>query len=103
MATYATIARIATHPNFLARVQYAMMTAAINVAAEGAVTNHAVRLAYAQKIFAGTADMTAASFAIVTNSSILAEAVENATDNAIPDSDIQFSANSVFASLAGVG
>lgn len=175
-AAYAAIGDIATNTSFLTRVQYAMMTAAVNVAAEVATLvtngttasgnatlhfasvpggviagqsivdtttaglipaattvlsttattvvmsanatgtgvasgdtvtftppNHVKRIAYAQAIFAGTASMQQAAYAILTNATILSEASEAAANFGIPDADLQFSANSVFAALAGVG
>lgn len=101
--SYAIIGSVANSPNFQHRVDYAMMVAAINVAAEGAVANHATRLAYAQKIFDGSYQVQRAVYAILTNASIAAEANETDSNNGIPDGDIQFAANSVFNALAGIG
>lgn len=102
MASYSDIGVIATNSDFLRRVDYAMMTAAVAVYAEaGTVTGHAARLAFAQKIFAGTYDVQRAAYAVLTNLTILTEAATSQPNFAIPDTDLQFSANSVFNALAG--
>jgi hypothetical protein len=104
MASFSVINTIAEDTGFLRRVHYALMIAAVNVAAEGAVANHTPRLAYAQTVFAGTANIKAVALAVLTNASIAAEVnMAQPLDFAIPDSDIQFAVNSLYSALAGVG
>lgn len=102
MATFNQLAQIAVSPTFQSRVQYAMNAAAVAVYAETPPANHAARAAYATKVANGSFNLSAASYAVLTNSTIGAEAVLTTTpDNAIPDSDIQFAVNSIWNLLAG--
>lgn len=102
-ASFSDLGVIAENGDFQARVNHAMMTAAVAVAAEGAVANHAMRLAYAVSIFNGSYNKIQAAAAILTNTTIAAEAQLAPAGFGIPDGDIQFAANSVFSALAGVG
>jgi hypothetical protein len=67
-------------------------------------TNHSGRAAFAIKVAQGNYNIQAACFAVLTNATIAAEAVNDDTNitNAIPDTDIQFSVNSLWNLLAGV-
>lgn len=103
MATFNQLAQVAVSPAFQSRVNYAMNVAAVAVYAESTgTTGHVARAAYAVKVSAGSFNLTAASYAVLTNASIAAEAVVTTTpDNAIPDNDIQFAVNSIWNLLAG--
>lgn len=104
-ASYKTLGTVIDDPAFRARVDYAMMTAAINVAAEGTVVaNHVTRMTFAQTIFSGSYSARRAALAILTNPTIAAELNLSTPDTyGVPDADIQFAANSVFNALAGIG
>jgi hypothetical protein len=94
---------VARDTAFQARVRFCLTTAAIAVMAEVNTTaNHAVRVTYAKTVIAGTADVYAAAVAVVTNSTIAAEANPTSADQAVPDGDLQFTVNSLFNALSGV-
>src|SRR5258708_6328843 len=103
MATFSDLATIARDPNFQSRVGYAMAVAAVNVAAEASnTTNHGERLEFSVKVINGSYSPLFASLAVLTNSTIAAEAVLATTPGfAIPDSDIQFAVNSLWTSFSG--
>ncbi len=102
-ATYAQLGIIANDGIFQQRINFAMMTAAIAVYNESTgTTGHAARLAFAKTVIGGSYNITAAALAILTNATIESEATMTPTPGAnIPDTDIQFSANSVWNALAG--
>jgi hypothetical protein len=107
MADYSDLMQIAADTGFQLRVQYAMESAAVNVMAEqNTVIGHALRVAYAEKILANSLPLFPMALAILTNTTIAAEAdftKQNVVPTfGIPDSDMQFAANSVFSALAGV-
>lgn len=94
---------IANNGTFQSRVQYYMESYALTVMAEAnTVTSHATRVIYANKVLAGTASVVQYAIAVVTNSTIAAEASLAGTDFSIVDSDIAFQVNSIFNSMAGV-
>jgi len=102
MATYNQLGVVAHAPQFQDRIRYALNVAAANVYSETGVTNHAARAAYATKVTAGQYSLLDATFAVLGNSTIAAEAqVNTQPDFAIPDTDIQFSVNSLWNLLAG--
>lgn len=102
-ASYSDVGSIASNTNFQARVDYAMMTAAIAACAEVNTTpSHTLRVTYAQKVLLGTYSVQRAAVAILTNLTLLGEANLITPTFGIPDLDLQVSANSNFNALAGV-
>lgn len=102
MATFAQLGTIATSGEYQQRVAYAMGVAAAAVYAEGTgVTGHVARAAFATKVANGTYNLPAAAILVLSNSTIAAEAVVTGSGNSIPDTDIQFSVNSLWNVLAG--
>jgi len=104
MALFHDFTTISTNAGFQGRCLYALTVAAVNVAAEANNTaNHQQRVNYAKTVLNGGANLLQVALAVLTNSTISAEAVVATTpDYAIPDSDIQFAINSLFNDLAGV-
>lgn len=104
MASFADLGTIAQNANYQARVGYAMMVAAQNVYSESSNTaGHAARLALALQVLRGSYNPGTAALAVLTNSTIAAEAVlATIPGYAIPDGDIQFAVNSLWNALAGV-
>lgn len=103
MASFDALATIAINQGFQNRVQYAMSVAAIAVYNEGTgVTGHAARAAYAVKVLSANFNLQAATWGVLTNATIAAEANPATTpDFAIADTDIQFQVNSMWNALAG--
>lgn len=103
-ATFSDLGAIASNPNFQSRVNYAMMVAAVNVYSElTSVTGHPARFAFALKVFAGAFNPFFACLMILTNATIAGKAtLATIPDFAIPDSDIQFTVNSLWNDFAGV-
>lgn len=95
---------IARNSGFQDRIKYALESASIDVLAEATTTaNHSARRAFAVKVLAGNIDSVATATAVLTNSTIAAEANSATTpDYAIPDGDIQFTVNSMFDAFASV-
>lgn len=104
MASFDDIYNISKDTGFRGRCQYALTVASVNVLAEvNTTTNHAARVVYAKDVLDGNALIPVVAMAVLTNSTIAGEATATTLpDFAIPDSDIQFSINSLFNSLAGV-
>ena|ERR1700680_2916270 len=104
MALFHDFTTISTNSGFQGRCLYALMVAAVNVVAEANNTaSHQTRVNYARTVLGGGANILQVALAVLTNSTIAAEAVAATTpDYAIPDSDIQFTVNSLFNALAGV-
>lgn len=101
-ASYADLGQIAQQTEFLNRVRCALFQAAIAAYNEGSgATGHAARAAFATKVLNGQYDLSAASNAVLTNSTIISEAIANQSGNGVPDSDLQFVMNSVYNGLAG--
>ena len=95
---------IAESDTFQSRVQIYMHKAAHAVYAEGgAVGNHALRIALADKILAGESDRVLWSYSCMTNSTLQTSgAVEDSNNlNGISDSDLEFVVNSVYNAFAG--
>lgn len=100
--TYTDIVDVAAKPSFIARVNYAVVIAAVNVAAEDPATpNHAARVAFANTILIGGTAPGAVN-AVLANSTIAAESDSSQRGENIPDGDLQFAVNSVFNALAGI-
>lgn len=103
MANYSDLAQIALQSDFQNRVRYSLYVAAVNVHAEDAGTaSHTARLAFSNKVLSGAYDLASAVFAVLTNSTIAAEATASGSGNSVPDGDLQFTMNSVYNGLAGV-
>jgi hypothetical protein len=102
-ATYNQLGLIATATQFQSRVKYAMNVAAAAVYSEAStVTGHAARALYATKVTSGNYSVEDVSYAVLGNSTIASEAVyATQPDFAIPDTDIQFSVNSLWNLFAG--
>lgn len=82
------------------RTMYALYKSSVDVMAEVSSTaNHALRVTYAAKVLSGQADVTSAVLASFTNATLAAAA----SPQAITDGDLQFSINSAFNALAGIG
>ena len=95
---------IAESETFQARVQIYMHKAAHAVYSEGgAVANHALRIALADKILAGESDKRLWAYSVMTNATLQTNG--NVTDasglNGISDSDLEFTINSVYNAFAG--
>lgn len=102
MATFSDISRTAHDEDFRRRVAYALTVAALAAYNEAiGVTGHALRAAYAVKVLSSQFDLQGVVLAVLANSTIAAEANSAITGNGVPDSDIQFAANSIYNALAG--
>ncbi len=103
MAKYDDLIKIAGNTGFQDRIKYALTSAAISVYNElSSTTGHTARVAYASSIIGGNYNLAPASLAVLTNTSIAAEAtIGSAPDYNVPDSDIQFAVNSLWDALAG--
>lgn len=99
--------QIANEQSFQHRVQFFLTKAAVAVMAEANTTpGHAARLTYAGKVLDGIAAILPVAVAAVTNSTIQSEAnIGTPADGgyAISDGDLEFTVNSLFSALAGVG
>jgi hypothetical protein len=102
-ATYNQLGQIANASQFQSRIKYAMNVAAASVYSEVNTTpGHAARALYATKVTAGNYSVIDAAYTVLGNSTIAAEAVyATQPDFAIPDTDIQFSVNSLWNLFAG--
>lgn len=102
-SNFAQLAQIAASQEFQQRVSYAMNVAAANVYSEaGTTTGHGTRATFATKVANGNYSLSAVSLVVLTNTTIAAEATIGVSLNTIPDSDLQFSVNSLWNMLAGV-
>lgn len=102
MASYSDLGTISTLPDFQRRVAVAMGVAAVNVYSEaGTTTGHAARALYATNVLNGNYNLQAICFSVLQNATVQVEASTTATNNGIPDTDIQFTVNSVWNALAG--
>ena len=102
MASYDDLITIAGNNGFQNRIKYALTQAAVSVYNEASsTTGHVARLALATGVINGSYNVAPAALAVLTNSTIAAEAtLSSAPDFAIPDSDIQFAVNSLWNALA---
>lgn len=103
-ATFTDYGTIAGSANFQARVNYAMVTAAVNVYAEALNTpGHVQRSAFSKQVFNGGYSITAACLMVLTNSAIVAVADAAVTPGfAITDAQIQTAVNGLWNDFAGV-
>jgi hypothetical protein len=105
MASNADLMAIARNEKFQDRVRYDIQKAAVSVMAEDSSTaSHPQRITYARLILDGNVQILSFCIAVVTNSTISTEATldPQVADFGIPDSDIEFTVNSLFNSFAGV-
>ena len=105
MANFGDVVQIARNARFQDRVNFALVTAAINVMTESNQTEkHGNRVDFARNVINGTLPILPYAISVGTSPAIAAEAVLATTpDYAIPDADIQFTVNSMFNSFAGIG
>lgn len=103
MATVDQLVTISRDQGFIARVQYAMVTSAIAIYNEASNTpGHTARAAFAVRILSSGSLPYGIVLAVLTNSTIAAEANPATTpDFGILDTDIQFQVNSMWNALAG--
>jgi hypothetical protein len=103
---YQELAAIAKAPDFIARIQYAICKAAVDVSSESTNTpGHEKRAACAQRMLTGSYSWDYVCLAVITNPSIAAGATAVPTDGNgynIPDGDIQFTVNSMWNAFSGV-
>ena len=101
MADYDDLMTMAGNNGFQNRIKYALAQAAVSVYNElSSTTGHAARVAYASNVIAGNYNLGPATLAVLTNSTISAEATLGSADFGIPDTDIQFAVNSLWNALA---
>lgn len=94
---------IAGNSRFQNRCAYYLDAAAFNVMSEDPATaGHAKRVQYAYGIINGGINLQLLAADVLTNTTIASEAALGSSDFSIPDSDIQFTINSLFNGLAGV-
>jgi len=105
--TFAQLITISQDPVFQGRCLYALEVAAVGVMTESNQTaNHSQRTTYAIAVIRGILNAQSVALAVLTNATIAAEAdVTKVTGAAygIPDSDIQYTINTTFNALAGIG
>ena len=100
---YDTAGVVAASDVFRSRVDFFLTKAAIAVMSEsGATPNHAERVTYSLTILAGTANVSRAALACMTNPTLSANANPNGAEQGISDGDLEFTVNSVLNALAGV-
>ncbi len=102
MASYDDLITIAGNNGFQNRIKYALTQAAVSVYNElSSTTGHTQRVAYAESIIQGSYNLAPAALAVLTNSTIAAEAtLSSAPGFGIPDADMQFAVNSLWDALA---
>jgi hypothetical protein len=95
------IVTAASDPMFYTRVAFIALKAAQNVASEDpATTNHANRVAYANKIFRGDDKGLLIALHIVASNPTIAAALESSGGSAVSDNDIEFAMNSIWNARA---
>ncbi len=103
--TFQNLGKIADDPGFQERVRVAMASAAQAVYNEAVVpppSSYAARHAFAIKVEAGSYNVAAASFVVVSNTTVAAEASFIAGGTfSIPDADISNAISASFNGLAG--
>lgn len=105
MASYYDLATIALDPEFQKRINYAMVTSAVQICSEDTTTpSHTYRVAFARKVLDADYSIPHVTMAVLVNSSIAAEGSIGGQSPAysIPDSDLQFTVNSLWNALSGV-
>lgn len=85
------------NPDFLARVRFFLMKAAVNVASEPENTpNHAARLSMAKEILADDDFRAALAKDVALAVMTFPANLSRATVEEIPDSDLEFTVNAVY-------
>ena len=104
MATFDTMATIAQQSAFKRRVEYCMKKAAVAVMAEAAGTaSHAERVVFAITVLDGSASVSEAASAVVTNATLTTNGDITAGPlYGVSDNDLEFTVNSMFNAFAGV-
>lgn len=105
MATFQDLSAISQDGNFRGRCFYSLVKAAIAVMAESSATDqHEKRVVFADTVLTGGVDSSRVALAVLTNSTIAAEADASLINSGagIADSDIEFTVNSMFNAFAGV-
>jgi hypothetical protein len=102
-ATFSQLTTISNNGDFQNRVAYSLLVAAVNVYSELSSTpGHIARSKFATTVVNGQFNIQPIALAVLTNSTIAAEANILTTPGfAIPDADIQFAVNSLWNALAG--
>lgn len=105
MASFDDLNTIANNAGFQGRCLYALEVAACNIMTEANQTAyHQQRVNFAVQVINGSVSGLRIALAVLTNATIAAEAVAATTpDYGIADGDIQFTINSLFNTLAGIG
>ena len=103
-ATASEAVWIAQQTDFLRRVRYFAMKAAVAVMAEEAGTaNHAERVVYAKTILNNSYNSNAYALACMANATLQASADTSDTDLfGVSDNDLEFTVNSLLNAMAGV-
>ena len=100
MSTEQIIAE-ASKPTFYSRVSFISLKVAQNVATEDPGTaNHANRIAYSGRIFAGQDNAVLLSMHVASSNPTIASTLETSGGNAVPDADIEFALGSIWDSRA---
>lgn len=100
MATSDIIAA-ASDPVFYTRVSFISLKAAQNVASEDPGTaNHANRVAYAARIFAGQDEALLIAMHIAASNPTIAMTLESSGGEAVPDGDIEFAMATIWDARA---
>jgi len=101
-ATYSQLAEIATHGDFINRVNVAMNNAAVSIYNEAPTTPaHAARAAFATKVVTGQYNLLATTWAILTGTTIINEANPAAPGDGILDADISTEVAAAWNVFAG--
>jgi hypothetical protein len=102
MADFQDLQTIANDAAFRGRCYYALTVEAVTTLQNSA--SNAQEVAYANAVLAGNVSQYEVALTILTNATIAAEATVASLPGctAVPDSDIQFAADSLFSVLAGV-
>lgn len=100
MATDKIIAEV-SKPSFYTRVGFLALKAAQNVASEAENTaNHALRVAYANKVFRGEDSAILVAFHVVASNGTITNTIINSGGDAVPDGDIEFALGSIWDARA---
>lgn len=88
-------------PTFYSRVAYISLRVAQNVAAEDPGTaNHANRVAYSNRIFAGQDNAVLLSQHVVSSNATIAGKIETEGGDSVPDGDIEFALATIWDARA---
>jgi len=91
----------ASKPTFYSRVAYIALKVAQNVASEDpGAANHANRVAYSSRIFAGQDNAVLLAQHVVSSNPTIAATMEADGSDAVPDGDIEFALASIWDARA---